>query len=58
MAVNASDGMLNVMSATRLDLEELKLNIDNMFLVINGVIVSREYTTAHSCTPFGYRTAV
>jgi len=44
MAVNISETVvLNSMMTTQLDLEELKLNIDNMFLVINGIIVSCEY---------------
>lgn len=29
------------------DLDELKSNIDDMFLVINGIIVSREYMMVH-----------
>ncbi|XP_015364082.1 PREDICTED: putative ammonium transporter 1 [Diuraphis noxia] len=41
MAVNISSAVKssNIMTI-QLDLEELKLNIDNMFLVINGIIVS------------------
>jgi len=43
MAVNISSTiLLNNIMTTQLDLEELKLNIDNMFLVINGIIVTRE----------------
>jgi len=44
MAVNISSTViLNNIMTTQLDLEELKINIDNMFLVINGIIVSCEY---------------
>jgi len=44
MAVNISSAVkLSNIMTTQLDLEELKLNIDNMFLVINGIIVSCEY---------------
>jgi len=44
MAVNISSAVkLSNLMTTQLDLEELKLNIDNMFLVINGIIVSCEY---------------
>jgi len=38
----SSTVILNDIMTTQLDLEELKLNIDNMFLVINGIIVSCE----------------
>lgn len=31
------------------ELDELKSNIDDMFLVINGIIVSREYATGTRC---------
>lgn len=40
---SAVDMVLKNKTAVELDLEELKLNIDNMFLVINGIIVSCEY---------------
>ncbi|CAI6347876.1 unnamed protein product [Macrosiphum euphorbiae] len=41
MALNISSTViLNDIMTTQLDLEELKLNIDDMFLVINGIIVS------------------
>lgn len=44
MAINISSTVkLSNIMTTQLDLEELKLNIDNMFLVINGIIVSCEY---------------
>jgi len=43
MAVNINSTVtLNSIMTTQLDLEELKLNIDDMFLVINGIIVSCE----------------
>lgn len=44
MAANAvySDAMLKNMTDIQTDLDELKLNIDNMFLIINGIIVSRK----------------
>lgn len=43
MAVNiSSTDLLNNIMNTQLDLEELKINIENMFLVINGIIVTRE----------------
>jgi len=44
MAINiSSPAIINNIMTTQLDLEELKLNIDDMFLVINGIIVSCEY---------------
>lgn len=43
MAVNASETIFIDTMATRLEFEELKLNIDDMFLVINGIITSCEY---------------
>lgn len=55
MALNSSatDMMLNNKMAVELDLEELKLNIDNMFLIVNGIIVSREYMTCLNNNIFG-----
>lgn len=44
MDLNISSAVkLSKIMATQLELEELKLNIDDMFLVINGIIVSCEY---------------
>lgn len=43
MAMNNSKAVLNHMMVTRLELDELKLNINDMFLVINGIIISCEY---------------
>lgn len=44
MAINISaPAIINNIMTTQLDLEELKLNIDDLFLVINGIIVSCEY---------------
>lgn len=44
MAINISaPAIINNIMTTQLDLEELKLNIDDMFLVINGIIISCEY---------------
>lgn len=41
--LNFNESAINSLMTTRLDIEELKLNIDNMFLVMNGIIVSCEY---------------
>lgn len=39
----AFNNLYNDLMATKMDFDELKLNIDNMFLVINGIIVSCKY---------------
>jgi hypothetical protein len=43
MAVNNSETALSHLMVTRLELDELKLNINDMFLIINGIIISCEY---------------
>lgn len=40
---NNSESIMNSVMTAQLDLEELKTNVDHMFLIINGIIVSCEY---------------
>lgn len=52
MAVNTSDQqaiMANILD-TQLGLEDLKQNMDTMFLVFNGIIVTCEYYYIRACT--------
>lgn len=44
---NVTDWVTINMSATRMDLEYLKVNMDDAFLVINGIIVTCKYTRSN-----------
>lgn len=48
MAGNDSGTLASTAMVTQLDLDELKFNINDMFLIVNGIIVSREYENYNS----------
>jgi len=53
MSTNINNTVLNNMFVSQLELYELKFNIDNMFLIINGLIVSL-MQVGFACLEAGY----